>query len=250
MIAVSLFHFTKKFETILKIIENKYLRASLNLETVEDFFPQKKYIATPMVCFCDIPLKFISQNHTERYGGYGLGFTKEWAIENKVSPILYRLNGSHFSNSFNSSSLEINRIIEKLEFAASFKDNDVSDLEDILYKLSLLNSHLENMAGFIKSYEDLRNNYLDREWRWVPENIKKEFHESDAQSYRKSLNEKYVQNPNPLNFEIKDLRHIIVKHPKDIGKLISKIMQLELTEEERLTLSQKIIDINSINTDM
>jgi hypothetical protein len=255
MIASSLFHFTRKINTILKIIEGKSLRASLNLESVKNFFPDKKYIATPMVCFCDIPLKFISDNHTKRYGGYGLGFKKSWGIQKKVSPILYRLENSDFSNSFSNSALEINKIIEKLELEASLSGQDFSELRDVQYMLSSLNSHSENMAGFVKSYEELfqnkpRNNYLDREWRWVPENTKKEFHESDNQAYRDSLNKKYLRNPDFLKFSIEDLSYLIVKQPKDIGRLINKIRRLKLTEEEKFILSQKIIDINSINSDM
>lgn len=255
MIASSLFHFTRKIETILKIIEGKSLRASLNLESVQNYFPDKKYIATPMVCFCDIPLKFISNNHTKRYGEYGLGFKKNWGIRNKVSPILYRLENSDFSNSFNNSSLEINKIVEMLKLRTSLSGQDFSELEEIQYMLSSLNSHAENMAGFVKPYEELfqnkpRNNYLDREWRWVPENTKKEFHESDQQAYRDSLNRNYLGNPDYLKFDIEDLSYLIVKQPKDIERLINKIRLLKLSEEEKFTLSQKIIDINSINSDM
>jgi len=210
MIASSLFHFTGKIDTILKIIEGKTLRASLNLESVQNFFPNKKFIATPMVCFCDIPLKFISDNHTKRYGEFGLGFKKDWGIRNKVSPILYRMDNSDFSNSFNNSSLEINRIIEKLELMKTFFEGNLSELQAIQYMLSSLNSHSENMAGFVKAYEEnfrnrLRNNYVDREWRWVPENTKKEFHDSDDEKYRSRLNKKYLKNPNHIKFEIEDL---------------------------------------------
>lgn len=255
MIASSLFHFTKEIDTIIKIIEEKSLRPSLNLESVQNFFPGKKYIATPMVCFCDIPLKFISDNHTERYGTYGLGFKKDWGIQNKVSPILYRLENSDFSNSFNNSALEINKISEKLETLNSLSGQDISEIQDIQYIFSNLNGQLENMAGFVKSYEELfqnkpRNNYLDREWRWVPKDKKKEFHEFGDEEFREKLNQEYHSKFTPLKFDIADLNYLIVKQPEDIGELIRKIIGLDLSEEEKFTLSQKIIDINSINSDM
>jgi hypothetical protein len=255
MIASSLFHFTKEIDTIIKIIEGKSLRPSLNLESVQNFFPGRKYIATPMVCFCDIPLKFISDNHTERYGTYGLGFKKDWGIQNKVSPILYSLENSDFSNSFSSSSLEINKISKKLETLNSLSGQGSSELQDIQYILSTLNGQLENMAGFIKPYKgsfenEARNNYLDREWRWVPEDKKKEFHEFGDEEFRKKLNQEYHSKFTPLEFDIADLNYLIVKQSEDIGELIRKIIGLDLSEEEKFILSQKIIDINSINSDM
>jgi hypothetical protein len=142
-----------------------------------------------------------------------------------------------------------------LKLRTSLSGQDFSELEEIQYMLSSLNSHAENMAGFVKPYEELfqnkpRNNYLDREWRWVPENTKKEFHESNNEEYRKKLNEKYLLKPAPLGFDIEDLSYLIVKQPKDVERLINKIRRLKLTDEEKFTLSQKIIDINSINSDM
>lgn len=178
MIASSLFHFTGNLTTILKIIEGKFLRASLNLESVEDFFPGKKFISTPMVCFCDIPLKFISDNHTGRYGKFGLGFKKDWGIRNKINPILYRIDNSDFSISFNKSSSDVSEIIRKIESIRSLSEIKLSELEDIKYLLGLLQTNSEKMAGFVKPYEEVleknsRNNYIDREWRWVPEISKK-----------------------------------------------------------------------------
>ncbi|WP_373523651.1 abortive infection system antitoxin AbiGi family protein [Aquiflexum sp.] len=255
MIASSLFHFTGDHLNILKILEGKSLRASFNIETVQDFFPNKKFIATPMVCFCDIPLKFISRDHTKRYGSYGIGFKKDWGIKNKVSPILYRLEQSGFSNSFLNSSFELNTIIERLEGLKMLYGESDSEILDIQYMVGALHSHSENMAGFIKSYEELykgqnRNNYIDREWRWVHERTKKEFHDKDDEDYRKRLNIKYHKNPDYLFFEIDDLNYLVVKEKKDIDLMMDKIRKLSLSEVEKFALVQKIIDIDSINSDM
>lgn len=89
MIASSLFHFTKNFETLTKIISGSKFRASYNIEDVSDFYPNERYVAIPMVCFCDIPLKFISE-HPMVYGDYGIGLKKEWGIGKGINPILYR----------------------------------------------------------------------------------------------------------------------------------------------------------------
>jgi len=255
MIASSLFHFTRNITIILKIIKSKSLRASLNLENVQNFFPGKKFISTPMICFCDIPLKFISENHTKRYGEFGLGFKKDWGIRKKINPIFYRMDNSDFSTSFNKSSLDINNLVNKLGLVKSLTINDFPELEDIQYLLGSLQANSERMAGFVKSYkEEFRNksriNYIDREWRWVPEKSKKEFHEFNNKEYRERLNNEYLKKPDLLEFEFNDLNYIIVKTPDDIGKLIKKLNKLPIEDEEKLVLSQKIIDIKSINSDM
>lgn len=255
MIASSLFHFTKNITTILKIIKSKSLRASLNLENVQHFFPSKKFISTPMVCFCDIPLKFISENHTKRYGEFGLGFNKDWGIQNKINPIMYRMDDSDFSRSFNKSSEDIINLIMKLDFFKTLTSNDFPELEKIQYLLGSLQANSKKMAGFVKSYEEefrnkRRNNYIDREWRWVPELSKKEFHEFNDELYRKNLNQEYLKKPDLLKFDFKDLNYLIVKDHNDIGRLIKKLNKLSIEDEEKLVLSQKIIDIKSINSDM
>ena len=63
MISSSLFHFTRKISNLKLILRDKKFRASYNIENVQSFFPNESYLAIPMVCFCDIPLKFITQAH-------------------------------------------------------------------------------------------------------------------------------------------------------------------------------------------
>lgn len=249
MIASSLFHFTKKSKTILDILIKKSLRASLNIENVQNFFPNKKYISTPMVCFCDIPLKYISVNHTKRYGEYGFGFNKDWGIKNKVNPILYWSNNSEFSKSFNKSSANITDIYKKINLLKSLTNKELSEYDDIQRHLASLKSNFENMAGYVKSFEEnKRNNYIDREWRWVPEERNKEFHDQNDETYRKELNNVYFSNPDYFNLE--DINYLIVKEKKDIKILIKRLNKLSIENEEKLILTQKIIDIKSINSDM
>jgi hypothetical protein len=255
MIASSLFHFTKELDTILKILNSKALRASPNFESVENFFQNQMFLSTPMVCFCDIPLKFITKEHTIRYGNYGLGFKKSWGIKKKINPILYRMHNTEFSTSFNKSVSGIDQVIEKLKIFESLNDQYYSMIEDVLWSMSNLQSHFKGMATFVKPYEEedsngIKNNYVDREWRWVPESCEKEFHDSinkDEQDKRKKT---YLESPDYLAFESHDLKYIIVKDPKEIAILLKAIEGLALSESKKHSLCQKIIDLESINQDM
>ncbi len=84
----NLFHFTKSIDILESILKNGfYARYCLEdirwLNSNED-----KFIAFPMVCFCDIPLSRATE-HTEFYGSYGLGLTKDWGIRNNLNPVVY-----------------------------------------------------------------------------------------------------------------------------------------------------------------
>jgi len=85
----SLFHFTKKFETLKAILESGYFWARYSLEDISWGKGEKRlYYALPMVCFCDIPLSRIEE-HTEFYGGYGIAMTQERGIRNGLNPLIY-----------------------------------------------------------------------------------------------------------------------------------------------------------------
>lgn len=90
----ALFHFTSTFRQLGAILENKfkltycYEKYSLGHETHESYYP--------MVSFCDIPLS-IAHNQVKAYGNYAIGLTKEWAIKNKLNPVLYIEKNSHLS---------------------------------------------------------------------------------------------------------------------------------------------------------
>lgn len=85
--ANTLFHFTRDFDTLLKVLRSRfYPRACYEQAVIPDILNFR--IAIPMVCFCDIPLSQISE-HVEKYGRYAIGIKKNWAIEQGVTPVLY-----------------------------------------------------------------------------------------------------------------------------------------------------------------
>lgn len=75
----SVIHFTNKFDNLKGIILNSGLRVKYCLESLLlDNYNLE--MASPMVCFCDIPLSEV-KNHINSYGSYGIGLYKIWAKE-------------------------------------------------------------------------------------------------------------------------------------------------------------------------
>ena len=109
--ASSLFHFTKKIETLESILSNGLrfsyafeaispqitanINYSSNPKVVEELL-KKTGVAIPMISFCDIPITRAS-THMERYGKYMIGFNKrhltEW-YKNTINPVLYVHSGN------------------------------------------------------------------------------------------------------------------------------------------------------------
>lgn len=81
----NLFHFTKTLEVIKLILKNG-LQPSYCLEDNEWMaLGDNKHVSFPMSCFCEIPLSRIS-DHTDFYGDFGLGFSKDWGLKKSFKP--------------------------------------------------------------------------------------------------------------------------------------------------------------------
>ena len=109
--ASSLFHFTKKKETLESILSNglrfsyafesisPQITANINYSSIPKVVEgllKETGIAIPMISFCDIPITRASL-HMGRYGKYMIGFDKshltEW-YKNTINPVLYIHSGN------------------------------------------------------------------------------------------------------------------------------------------------------------
>src|SRR5215470_5176735 len=89
-----LFHFTNSIDRLKNILKIGFcprycLEYSLeqdDLDAVSRKCPPTH--ATPMVCFCDLPLSLI-WNHLEEYGHFGIGMEKQWGLDRGLSPVTY-----------------------------------------------------------------------------------------------------------------------------------------------------------------
>ena len=88
-----IFHYTKTFDSLLGILKSGFL-PSYCQETVGDL----KYLI-PMVSFCNISIRDVGLYM--RYGDYGIGMTMDWALQNRISPVIYVHENSPFSDLHN-----------------------------------------------------------------------------------------------------------------------------------------------------
>ena len=168
-------HFTPEFENLKGIVENGfnpneikelaiYERPTQGQRTLSDFFTalfgkceETEHIDTtypiPMVCFCDIPLK-LAKTHRKKYGHYGILLTKEWAIRNKISPIIYIPENSALHDIFNA----LAAIIDKIN------DESCPEAHQMAEEINKLREYIKAYMQDAEKYKY----YDEREWRYIP----------------------------------------------------------------------------------
>lgn len=97
--ANTLFRFFTKKEYLFNVIKNSALNPRYYVENVEYLNIERKKVAYPMICFCDINLHKIS-GHIDFYGKYGIAFSKEWGKMKGIQPIQYINPNSILSKDF------------------------------------------------------------------------------------------------------------------------------------------------------
>lgn len=285
--ANTLFHFTNDKKNLLSIFENSfYVRYSLeNFEGLVNM-PEPE-IVLPMVSFCDIPLSQVKR-HTQTYGRYAIGLTKDWGMRNNISPVTYTFPGSTTSKILNDiisgldSFLDIKPEImeDKIE---KFKKKEIGLFEflndpTLKYRRSLskdveeMKERMNHFIKFIKPYEGKfyrDNNYLDsqvrfydeREWRYTPPKKllkEKEIKDSYVADYyknpikRRAINIKIAKHFK-LEFKASDIRFIIVQKEKEIPEILEKIEKIfggNTTHKDLKLLGTRLISLEQIIEDI
>lgn len=269
MISDSLFHFTEKIETLEIILDSLRFRSSYCVEKVNDL-NNEAYIALPMVCFCDIPLKeYFKENIKEntkededssrygRYGKYGIGIKKDnWSEKNKINPILYRRVDSSFSTSHKESLKGLKKMIDFM-YRHKIEESHLDYFEKVVLEINSVEEHLHEQANYTKLYEDGGKKYYEaREWRYMPEDRvhspRRELTKHDTKNYCKEINLKYHKNqPDYLDFDVEEITHLIVDKKEDLDVLINEIeISKKFNRSETLYLIQKLIDVATIKRDL
>lgn len=186
-------HFTRKFQTLKLIIKNGFrpseseeypifLQAYYEIEGLLQLVEaEEKNIENrkvPLVCFCDHINKNLRQ-HKKRYGYYGIGLSKTWAISNFISPIFYIAKDTS-THSIMYSIMNLTKRI--IELKIHEEDPEITQLIQELYQL----------LDFIKPYQEQKSGlkyYDEREWRYVPNRY---FDINDPNTYLKFKNQDVV----------------------------------------------------------
>ena len=270
----SLFHFTPKEEYLLDILENgfwprycfediewlipKDLKNELKKQEEDNFWETLtkkliKYnissIAYPMSCFCDIPLSKITA-HTDFYGGFGLGMTKEWGIRKRLNPIFYLSDNSIIPNLIQSFLLKT-APIDFWKSIQSEKTNQNTIIQLMKFLKPLRGKMKVNGKEVTKNFDE------ECEWRYAPTSDENNLFPNFLPNFLANNNEE-LQDSNivtkkvaSLNFEPSDIKYIFVPEDSNIPTIINKINTIFTNhpEHERLLLLSKVISLDTIRKD-
>ena len=270
----SLFHFTPKEEYLLDILENgfwprycsediewlipKDFKNELERQEKDNFWETLtkeliKYnissIAYPMSCFCDIPLSKITA-HTDFYGGFGLGMTKEWGIRKRLNPIFYLSDNSIIPNLIQSFLLKT-APIDFWKSIQSEKTNQNTIVQLMKFLKPLRGKMKVNGKEVTKNFDE------ECEWRYAPASDENNLFPNFLPNFLANNNEE-LQDSNivtkkvaSLNFEPSDIKYIFVPEDSNIPTIINKINTIftNYPEHERLLLLSKVISLDTIRKD-
>lgn len=207
----SIIHYTNSFEILKSILEEGF-RIKYCTEVLRLLENDGSRAAHPMISFCDIPLSNSTQ-HFNAYGRYGIGLSKNWAIENGVNPVLYIDRKSLFAKSL--SQLLVQRRNKLSNLTQEQKD-------DILK----IKAYAKNYSGHLKREKIDNPNYKfydEREWRLVPDRSQMNNAQFSVNlaSFKKDI-DKYNGKISDCRFKFvpKDISYIIVDKTEEIPGLI------------------------------
>jgi len=240
----TIIHFTKSSQALKGILQENF-KVKYCLEEIS--LGQELFYAAPMVSFCDIPLSEIKE-HIGKYGSYGIGLTKEWAIRKKLNPVLYIESNSFLARSIYESYMQLNS-------DENFKWDLITEIQ----------KNLVNILRYIKNYEaDLKRvnetirNYRfsdEREWRYTPSYEECKYMAIHPENYHSESRKKRLNDSIQhirLDFEPNDIKYIIIESESEISDFLeilkkSKGNKYSYNDVERLMT--RILTTEQIKTD-
>lgn len=239
----SVIHFTETKEALFGILQEGFKVKYCREEIILDGWTIRLHI--PMISFCDIPFSQI-KDHISKYGGYGLGLSRDWAIKHKLNPVLYIQGESVLAASYR----ELVGMLYRKETEEGLDEEFRRKAKDI--------------ARYIKNYEgpltiDGVNykNYRfsdEREWRYVPP-----FSDSYNMMYTSeqfSKETREVANSKVahlrVNFSPDDVKYIVIKDDEEISEVAAHVAahhSTSYTIAQQQKLMTRIITADQIRTD-
>lgn len=218
----SYFHYTKKMEYLIGILENGF-RGSYCREDFKTNAQGVFSLYIPMVSFCDIPLSKVSY---VTYGKYGIGMSSSWGNDKALTPVCYFPNNS-------------NSLLTK------FISNIAND--------SFTKAHQgSNKCPSILAYSKPRKKYKKdghRSDNYIERECRKAYTE-----FFVNLEKPKMKHPKMLlTFVTNNVDFIIVPNENERKNLIGYIMKFKtiggnkvINNQDRLTLISKITTLEEI----
>lgn len=229
--ANTLFRFFTKLEYLLGTLEKGALIPRYYPETVDYLEIERKHIAYPMICFCDINLHKMA-SHIDFYGGYGIAFSKDWGIKQGIQPIQYVNPHSPM----------------RKDFTEAFKYAIESETEDAAQNFLLSQMYyLKPITGTMQREDEERERIFtdECEWRYIPDlsslELPQAVDEQDIFSLP-MLNKAIDEHESAwLGFDYLDIKYLIVQSENDFEQICRTIYKCVKDINVRNVLISKII---------
>jgi hypothetical protein len=245
-----LFHFTRSDKALKGILQDTF-RLSVARERIENNGADKEF-AVPMVSFCDLRLSELHA-HMKKYGRYGIGMSKEWAMRKGLNPVAYVNQGSEFTN----------HLLDGIQGYFDYLNNSSNpdaflDLNESYMKILNVQRYIKNYKGALIRDGKSRGiyNFADeREWRYVlPLKTSGLFPFVPSKMIATSQQKadwNLLLADQKLDFAAKDVKYLIVEDESNIKTLRRHIRGLSRYDEgEKDHLEARIITAKQIITDM
>ena len=239
-----MYHYTNKLEWIISIIQNGFefrsCKEKLPLTGFSNSVFSKPgiivhFISPEVVCFCDIPFSLVS-DHINQYGEYCIGLTKEWGINNGISPIRYvhyntpelkddtfyflKSCAENYHRFDNSMLVMINKMLKDTEDFEGITDKDIGMLPEKWKRIiEQMDCEYFNLMKFTHTYLGNMRSYED-EWDDIVTKNKTKRRFYDEREWR-ALKTKKDQRY--LKFDWKDITEVILKDKNEKQELIEKL---------------------------
>ena len=238
----SVVHFTHSKDNLVGILSENF-----KIKFCREKLPFKDggFIRVPMVSFCDIPLSQ-TKDHMWKYGEYGLGLTKKWAIKKRINPVLYVDPMSMLAESYDTSLMHFQSLRgEDFLTAMAYRH-----LLDFVRYMKPYEGCLEREGVITKDYRY----YDEREWRYVPSVDDCEvMHYLDGDFnddvVRGSANSSISEVR--LDFNISDITYIIIKSEEEVHEFLDelKVCKAAYSPLDIELLATRIITAQQIKSD-
>ena len=219
--ANTLFRFFRKFDYLVRTLENGALIPRYygeNVDYLEIGFHQISY---PMICFCDITVHRLSE-HMNLYGDYGIAFSKSWGISNGIQPLQYINKHSLLRHDFTEA------------FLSAISSNGEGPAVDFLLSQMLYIKPIEGTMP--RDGMDLPKNFTDEcEWRYIPKVTPIDLPQIVTEDESASIGvlNKTIENNDCcwLKFDLADIKYIILPSEEDVERLCNIINEIIVGDE-------------------
>ena len=250
--ANTLFHFTSN-ANLKKILASKGFFVQYSDEHFENIIPDgKKYSFAfiPMISFCDLTIMQLSKDskHTENFGKYGIGLTKDWGIKNRVSPVIY----THEESQPLSQLYNLNQLLN-FHVKTGREKKKFSDIRKVMVDFF---KYIKPYRGRWHKGERINDKkddiiyYNEREWRYCPlvSEYKVLLGDSVSNKKQKELFNEELKLQH-ITFTPDDIKFIVIKQKDEVNSFVKEIKKMKLAPEQENKLITKIISFQQISED-